>query len=120
MLSQKPYLIRAIHQWCQDNNLTPYLASIADHTTQVPQQYVNDGQIVLDINGEAIQDLIIGNDWITFSATFSGILYHISLPIQNILAIFAKENGQGMQFEVVQPNPADDEPVAKHGLKLVK
>ncbi|HMT02601.1 MAG TPA: ClpXP protease specificity-enhancing factor [Burkholderiales bacterium] len=105
MLDQKPYFIRAIHEWCSDNELTPYLASKVDSHTIVPSQYIQDGQIILNIANIATKDLTIDKEWITFQATFGGIINDIAIPINNVIAIFAKENGEGMQFETA-PSPS--------------
>lgn len=116
MISQKPYLIRAIYEWCHDNQFTPYLASIIDKNTMVPSQFINTKELVLNIASSATKDLLIDNEWITFKAIFSGIKHDIAIPVANVLAIFAQENGQGMQFE--QEKIPDK--TAKTGLKLVK
>ncbi|WP_301101321.1 ClpXP protease specificity-enhancing factor [Propionivibrio sp.] len=97
--STKPYLLRAIHEWCCDNGLTPYLSVNADGRAKVPREYVRDGQIVLNIGYEATGHLTIANDIITFQARFGGVARDISVPIGNVLAIYAKENGAGMAFE---------------------
>ena len=117
LTSQKPYLIRAIYEWCQDSDFTPHLAANVDDNTVVPMQYVQNSQIVLNIASSAALNLLIDNDWVTFKATFGGTAYDIAIPVANVLAIFAKENGQGMQFEQETP----PEPVKKSsGLKFVK
>lgn len=122
MLSQKPYFIRAIYEWCNDNNLTPYIATQIDDNTIVPNQYVQNGQIMLNIAKLATKDLIIDNKWITFQATFGGVINDIAIPTQNIIAIFAKENGEGMQFEITPIDDESQETVEskQHGLKLIK
>ncbi len=97
--STKPYLLRAIHEWCCDNGFTPYLAVIADGRAKVPREYVRDGQIVLNIGYEATGHLQIANDGITFQARFGGVARDIAVPIGNVAAIYAKENGAGMAFE---------------------
>ena len=97
--STKPYLIRAIHEWCCDNAFTPYLAVIADARTRVPREFVRDGQIVLNIGYDATKNLNISNDGITFQARFGGVAREISVPIGNVAAIYARENGAGMAFE---------------------
>ena len=97
--STKPYLIRAIHEWCCDNSFTPYLAVIADARTRVPKEFVRDGQIVLNIGYDATKNLNIGNDEIIFQARFGGVAREISVPIGNVAAIYARENGAGMAFE---------------------
>ena len=118
MISQKPYLIRAIYEWCEDNQFTPYLASNVDDNTLVPKQYVQDGQVILNISHTACKNLLIDNQWITFKATFGGNIQDIAVPINNILAVFAKENGLGMQFN--QENEPPQKPTKTGGLKLVK
>ncbi|MFZ4538835.1 ClpXP protease specificity-enhancing factor [Propionivibrio sp.] len=97
--STKPYLIRAIHEWCSDNGFTPYIAVIADERARVPREFVRDGQIVLNVGYEATGHLNIANDAITFQARFGGVARDISVPIGNVVAIYAKENGAGMAFE---------------------
>jgi len=98
--STKPYFIRAIYEWCVDQGLTPYLSVQVDARTVVPRQYVQDGQIVLNIDGGAVNQLHMGNDLITFQARFSGAVQALSIPIDNVAAIYARENGQGVAFEV--------------------
>lgn len=122
MISQKPYFIRAIYEWCNDNNFTPFIATIVNDRTKVPHQYAEQGQMVLNIAYDATKDLLIDNEWITFKATFGGTIHEVALPISNILAIFAQENGQGMQFNSdVETPTTDSEPTPKRsGLKLVK
>ncbi len=125
MTSQKPYLIRALYEWCTDNEFTPYLMTFVDANTLVPKQFVQNNQIVLNIAFNATKNLLIDNNWITFQASFSGQAMDISVPVANVLALFAKENGQGMQFELEpnQPTPPQVEetkPKATGGLKFVK
>lgn len=97
--STKPYMIRAIHEWCCDNGFTPYIAVVADERTRVPREFVRDGQIVLNVGYDATGHLSIANDGITFQARFGGVARDISVPIGNVVAIYAKENGAGMAFE---------------------
>ena len=97
--STKPYLIRAIHEWCCDNGFTPYIVVVADGRARVPREFVRDGQIVLNIGYEATGHLSIANDEITFQARFGGVAREIYVPIGNVAAIYAKENGAGMAFE---------------------
>lgn len=97
--STKPYMIRAIHEWCNDNGFTPYIAVIADERTKVPREFVRDGQIILNVGYEATGHLSISNEGITFQARFGGVARDISVPIGNVVAIYAKENGAGMAFE---------------------
>lgn len=97
--STKPYLIRAIHEWCCDNGFTPYIAVLADARTRVPREFVRDGQIVLNVGYEATNKLQIANDQITFQARFGGVTRDLLIPIGNVAAIYARENGAGMAFE---------------------
>ena len=101
--STKPYLIRAIHEWCADNGLTPYLAVTVDERTSVPREYVRAGEIVLNVSMSATDRLTLGNDEITFQARFGGVARLIAVPIEQVSAIYARENGQGMAFEVPKP-----------------
>lgn len=98
--STKPYLLRAIREWCVDQGHTPYLAVIVDARTRVPREHVKDGQIVLNLGAEATHQLVMGNEFITFSARFNGVAQPLSIPIGNVTAIYARENGQGMAFEI--------------------
>ncbi|MFA7269099.1 MAG: ClpXP protease specificity-enhancing factor [Sterolibacterium sp.] len=111
--STKPYLIRAIHEWCIDQGFTPYLAVSVSSRTKVPREYVNDGQIVLNLGHEATHQLVMGNELITFSARFNGVAQALSVPIESVSAIYARENGQGMAFEVApQREPEGAEPAS--------
>ncbi|BBO20410.1 MAG: hypothetical protein HKUEN07_13300 [Rhodocyclaceae bacterium] len=98
--STKPYLLRALHEWCVDQGFTPYISVQVDAGTLVPRQYVRDGQIVLNLGAEAVQNLHLGNDLITCQARFGGVAQSLSIPVGNVAAIYARENGQGMAFEV--------------------
>lgn len=98
--STKPYLIRAIHEWCCDNGFTPYIAVLVDQHTRVPKEFVRDGQIVLNVGYDASNNLTIANDQITFQARFGGVARDLFVPISNVAAIYARENGAGMTFEV--------------------
>lgn len=100
LIPTKPYLIRAIHEWCVDNNLTPHLLVAVSSQTLVPMQFVKDGEIVLNLNYAATKDLHIDNEQITFSARFGGVSQHLFVPVSAVKGIFARENGQGMFFEV--------------------
>ena len=100
LTSTKPYLIRALHEWCTDNGLTPHLLVVVDAQTRVPMAYVKDGEIVLNVNYSATKDLQIGNDAITFSARFNGAANNLYIPMAAVRGLFARENGQGMFFEV--------------------
>jgi stringent starvation protein B len=96
--STKPYLIRAIHEWCSDSNLTPYLSVRVDANTRVPAESVKNGEIVLNVGYDATHRLTIGNDLIQFAARFGGVSRECSIPIEAVLGIFARENGQGLFF----------------------
>ena len=106
--STKPYLLRAIYEWCTDNGFTPYLAAMADGKARVPKEFVKNGEIVLNISFGATSGLKMENDVIHFNARFGGISRQISVPIENVVAIYARENGQGMAFDVSRL-PARDE-----------
>jgi stringent starvation protein B len=96
--STKGYLLRALYEWCTDNGYTPHIAVKVDGHTRVPMQFVQDGQIVLNIRFDATSGLQMGNDWIEFNARFGGKSHKIEVPVSNVLAIYARENGQGMAF----------------------
>jgi stringent starvation protein B len=98
--STRPYLIRAIHEWCSDSNFTPYLSVKVDGNTRVPVEYVKNGEIVLNVSYDATHRLTIGNDVIQFSARFNGVSRECSIPVDAVLGIFARENGQGLFFPV--------------------
>lgn len=98
--STKPYLIRAIYEWCNDNGFTPYLAVAVDERTQVPREYVKAGEIVLNMSPMATNRLSLGNDLIAFQARFGGVARELSIPVENVSAIYARENGHGMAFDV--------------------
>ncbi len=98
--STKPYLLRAIWEWCNDNAFTPYIAVQVDSRTNVPREFVRDGQIVLNLGPEATNKLHIGNELIEFQARFGGVARQLSVPVAQVAAIYARENGAGMAFEV--------------------
>jgi len=98
--STKPYLIRAIFEWCVDQGFTPYVAVSVDARTEVPRSYVRDNQIVLNLSPDAVHQLVLGNEFLTCSARFGGVAQSISVPVENVSAVYARENGQGMAFEV--------------------
>ena len=104
--STKPYLMRAIYDWCVDSGYTPYLSVTVDAATRVPMEYVKDGQIVLNIGPIAVERFKLGNDLIEFSARFNGTGRDISIPIGVVSAIYARENGQGLSFEVTASDAA--------------
>ena len=108
--STKPYLMRAIYEWCVDSGYTPYLSVTVDSVTRVPMEYVKDGQIVLNIGPIAVERFNMGNELIEFSARFNGTGREISIPIGAVSAIYARENGQGLSFEVTAADaPAPDQ-----------
>jgi stringent starvation protein B len=101
----KPYLLRALHQWCVDNGYTPHIAVRVDSKTQVPAEYVKGGEITLNVSPNAVHKLHMGNDVVEFSARFGGVARQISLPMDNIYALYAKETRQGMSFDIDGPKP---------------
>ncbi|MGE5451122.1 MAG: ClpXP protease specificity-enhancing factor [Acidobacteriota bacterium] len=114
--STRPYLIRALHDWCTDNGFTPYLAVYVDRSVQVPQEYVKNNEIVLNVSFEATSQLQLGNDFVQFKARFGGVAREISVPVDHVIAIYARENGQGMAFPVPSVLSAvDDESAAGSG-----
>jgi stringent starvation protein B len=132
LISTKPYMIRAIHEWCVDNGLTPHLLVAVNAQTQVPLGYVKDGEIVLNINYSATKDLHIDNLAVVFSARFGGVSHNIYVPMVAIKGVFARENGQGMFFDVQtelaavvdegksEDVPSDTVAKGKPSLKIVK
>ena len=130
MTSTRPYLLRALYEWMVDNDLTPHLLVDAslDHV-EVPVQYIENDKITLNITPSAVRDLEIGNDYLSFSARFSGKPENILAPIRAVLAIYAKENGEGMVFtdesefsetEAGQDSASAPKPAGKPSLKIVK
>ena len=116
--STRPYLIRALYEWCTDNGFTPYVAVKVDQTVQVPREYVQGGEIVLNISYDATSSLKLGNEFIEFKARFGGQARDIMVPVGRVMAIYARENGQGMAFPVSEeaqsvaesvPTPSGDE-----------
>ena len=126
MTDNKPYLIRAIYEWIVDNNCTPYLVVQASYPgVVVPEQFIEDGKITLNAAPRSVRDLDLGNDSIMFTASFSGVVYDIVVPCFSVAAIFARENAQGMMFEVNVPEDLPEDPVppssgGKPTLKVVK
>ncbi|MBP9061237.1 MAG: ClpXP protease specificity-enhancing factor [Rhodoferax sp.] len=108
--STRPYLIRAMYEWCTDNGFTPYVAVAVDESVQVPREYVKDGEIVLNISMDATSSLKLGNDFVEFKGRFAGTAREIMLPVTHILAIYARENGQGMAFPLELPKAAKAAP----------
>jgi stringent starvation protein B len=104
-LPTKPYLIRAIYDWCADSGFTPYLAVRVDENTRVPMAYVKDGEIVLNLSTEAVRNLQLGNEEITCDGRFGGVPHGVIVPVAAVTGIFAKENGQGLAFQGHEPEP---------------
>jgi stringent starvation protein B len=114
--STKPYLMRAIYDWCVDSGYTPYIAVTVDALTRVPMEYVKDGQIVLNVGPIAVERFKMGNELVEFSARFNGTKREISIPVGAVSAIYARENGQGLSFEPeVTPAPDAATPAAADG-----
>ena len=99
--STRPYLLRAMYEWCVDSGFTPYVAVMADETVRVPPEFVKDGQVVLNIGPDATNGLLIGNELLEFKARFAGVVREILVPVDRVIAIYARENGQGMAFPAV-------------------
>jgi stringent starvation protein B len=129
--STRPYLIRALHDWCTDNGFTPYLAVYVDASVQVPVEYVKNNEIVLNVGFEATTALKLGNELIEFKARFGGVSRDIAVPVDHVIAIYARENGQGMAFPVPTETttagpdaappagvPAEQRPSQSGGLRL--
>lgn len=125
MTSNKPYLLRALYEWILDNGLTPHIiVDVKAEGVDVPPQAVRDGKLVLNVGPRATRDLELGNEAVTFQARFSGTPHGIYLPMDAVMAVYARENGQGMMFareqaEPASPEPDDDKPAGAH-LKVVK
>jgi stringent starvation protein B len=107
--STRPYLIRALHEWCTDHGFTPHIAVAVDGSVQVPRQFVSNNEIVLNIKPEATSGLSLGNEYIEFKARFGGVQQQVSIPVGRVLAVYARENGQGMAF----PGPEAPTNIAK-------
>lgn len=130
--STKPYLIRAIYDWCSDSALTPYLAVKVDEQTRVPNGYVKDGEIVINLSMDAVRNLQIGNEEITCGGRFGGVTHGLVVPITAVRGIFAKETGQGLMFQGndsiptlsmdsgTAPSPDKSDPPGKPRLRIVK
>ena len=103
-ISTKPYLLRALYEWCTDSGFTPYIVVIVDSSTKVPMEFVKNGEIVLNISFSATAQLKMDNNFVQFRARFGGVSREIEVPMENVTAIYARENGQGMTFEA---NSAD-------------
>ena len=127
MTPNRPYLLRALYDWIGDNQMTPHiLVDAGAPGVEVPDQAVQKGKVILNIDQSAVRDLNLGNEWLTFSARFSGRPFHVSVPVDAVLAIYSKENGQGMMFAQDESSraPVDDQddppPPPRSHLKIVK
>ena len=130
MTSTRPYLIRALYEWIEDNGMTPHILVDAESPgVEVPKQHVHDGRIVLNVNHSAVRDLRLGNEWIEFNARFGGVARSLQIPVAAVMAIYARENGQGMAFgdeksedDETSPPTQPDPPVRprKPSLNIVK
>ena len=130
MTSSKPYVIRAIYDWIVDNNCTPHLLVDAEaEGVEVPQDYVTDGQIVLNVSPSAVVNLQLSNDSVSFSGRFGGVPVDITVPLDGVIGIYARENGQGMIFDEeadldFDPEPPETDPTPtpsdRPSLRLVK
>ena len=121
MTSNRPYLLRAMHEWIVDNDLTPHIVVDAhQEQVQVPASGIRDGRIVLNISGGAVRGLRLGNEWVEFSARFGGTPFDVVVPVHAVLAIMARENGTGMSFpDVGDDRPPPRETKGRPSLKLV-
>lgn len=137
--STRPYLIRALHEWCTDNGFSPYLAVQVDASVRVPMEFVKNGEIVLNVSPDATSGLRLGNDFVEFKARFGGVAREIIVPVTHVVAIYARENGQGMAFPAPAPAaltpsavpaaspvspegsgaPTPEEPASRGGLRAV-
>ena len=129
MTSNRPYLLRALYQWIGDNRMTPHiLVDAAVPGVEVPEHAIQKGKVILNIDQAAVRDLELGNEWLTFNARFSGRQHQVSVPVEAVLAIYSKENGQGMMFaqedEASPPDGSDPDggpkPTRRPHLKVVK
>lgn len=107
-ISTKPYLIRALYEWCSDNGYTPYIAVAVDERTLVPREFVRGGEIVLNVSPLATNKLEISNQFVSFQARFGGVARELSIPIENVISIYARETGHGMAFDVAKPGVAPE------------
>ncbi len=121
MTSNRPYLLRALYEWILDNNMTPHLlVDTAQENVRVPPQYIENNRIILNIVPDAVRDLVLGNESITFSARFGGKSFDIHVPISAVLAIYARENGKGLIFPADEPEEKDQEPLQSNKIRSDK
>jgi stringent starvation protein B len=118
-ISTKPYMLRAIYEWCTDSGYTPYIAVKVNQFCQVPQAFVKNNEIILNISFGATKGLRLDNEYISFSARFGGVAREIYVPMENVMAIYASENGQGMAFDVQLPADAPSPAVAPAAVPAV-
>jgi len=128
--SNKPYLIRALHQWCTDFGFTPFMAVFVDENVEVPMEFVKNDEIVLNLSLEACHQLNLDNNWISFQARFGGVPRKIMVPVSHVLAIYARENGQGMSFpfdasqasapKLASPEASENPKAGRPSLTIVK
>lgn len=126
MTSNRPYLMRAIHEWIVDNSLTPHIIANSEAPgIEIPVQYAQDGKIVLNIAPSAVRNLELGNEWVSFNARFGGKPWQIAVPVSAVMAVYAKENGVGMAFQDDEPDgeppdAPDDKKPARPNLRVIK
>ncbi len=121
MTSNRPYLLRALYSWISDNRMTPHVLVDAEVSgVQVPDQAIQKGKVILNIDQAAVHELDLGNEWLTFSARFSGKRHAVTVPVEAILAIYSKENGQGMMFAQDDESEPPTEPNGGPDLKAVR
>ncbi|PID42947.1 MAG: ClpXP protease specificity-enhancing factor [Gammaproteobacteria bacterium] len=121
MTPSRPYLLRALNEWISDNGLTPYMVVDAGVSgVEVPSDYVSNGQIVLNVSTSAVNGLIISNDAVSFNARFGGVPMQVHVPVRAVMAIYAKENGQGMVFGAEPGTPGPDDPSGSQDKAVVK
>lgn len=116
--SLRPYLVRAVHEWCTDHGFTPYMAVAVDARVQVPREYVRNGEIILNVSYDATANLRMDNEAVTFRARFGGVPRDVVVPMGNVVGIYARENGQGLAFPHPDPIPEGEEaaqPPVTHG-----
>jgi stringent starvation protein B len=117
--STRPYLIRALYEWCTDNGYTPFLAVLVNESVRVPLEFVKDGEIVLNISFDATSALSLGNEFIEFKGRFGGVARDIVIPVERVLAIYARENGQGMAFPMLAASTGPEDAPAVTPVKAL-
>lgn len=125
-ISTKPYLIRAIYEWCADNGYTPLLSVAVDQNTRVPMEFVQEGKIVLNLSAGATRNLTMDNEWVRFSARFGGVSRELQIPVAAVIGIYARENTEGLGFapdpstDLSDPTPPEPPKPSKPRLQIVK